>query len=245
MLGKTHQLIANLALACLPQKERHILYPRWGGIESGTTLSDEFRIMWEIEEVGKKEKQLVHRCYVDSDNPKDHGCATQSLDHAEGSLSFIQDFLNGDLDGAYNEIEFLEMLGMFLGILSHHVADLCTPVHVGHKIDFRKLGFATLSRFHNKFERDILKYQYKSGLSLPKPHKVVFSKNYFWSIAEHTYQNGFLKLENIYKNKDEEAIIALSSQIISQSVMHTSNCWHTILTKSGMTDRKWSMMPLI
>ena len=58
MLGKTHQLVANLSLACLSQKERHIMYPRWGGIESGATLSDEFRIMWEIEEVGSDKKQL-------------------------------------------------------------------------------------------------------------------------------------------------------------------------------------------
>lgn len=92
MLGKTHQLVANLSLACLSQKERHIMYPRWGGIESGATLSDEFRIMWEIEEVGSDKKQLVHRCYVDSKDPKNHGCITRSLNHAEACIGFIESY---------------------------------------------------------------------------------------------------------------------------------------------------------
>lgn len=66
MNGNTHTYVANLALALLPEKERHILYPRWGGIEAGATLSDHFRMMWEIEEPGSPGKQLIHRCYVDS-----------------------------------------------------------------------------------------------------------------------------------------------------------------------------------
>ena len=74
MDGKTHCLAANLALACLEQRARHILYPRWGGIEAGATLSDEFRIMWEIREAGSTERHLIHRCFVDSDDPRNHGC---------------------------------------------------------------------------------------------------------------------------------------------------------------------------
>ncbi len=244
MLGKSHQLVANLSMANLIQKERHILYPRWGSIESGATLSDEFRIMWEIIEVGSKEKQLVHRCYVDSDNPKDHGCITRSLNHAEGSISYIQDYLTGK-DETYTEDEFLENLGMFLGIISHHVADLCTPVHVGHKIDFKGLGFSTLSRFHNRLERDIFKYQNRINITLPKPIIVEFSQDYFWSIANDTYNNSFLKLEGIYSTKVESEIMDMASRVISRAVYHTSNCWHTILTKTGMTKRKWSMMPLL
>ena len=50
MNGDAHVLVANLALAFIDEAQRHILYPRWGGIESGATLSDHFRIMWEIEE---------------------------------------------------------------------------------------------------------------------------------------------------------------------------------------------------
>ena len=88
MLGKTHILVANISLACLNQKERHILYPRWGAIEAGATLSDELKIMWEPEAAGFP-RQLVHRCYVDSTDIKNHGCVTRAWDHAEGSISFM------------------------------------------------------------------------------------------------------------------------------------------------------------
>lgn len=245
MLGTSHNLIANVSLACLDQKERHILYPRWGGIESGATLSDEFRIMWEIPEVGSTKKQLVHRCYIDSDNPKDHGCITRSMDYTDGSISFIQDYLDDPTDDSYTEDEFLENLGMFLGVASHHIADLCTPIHVGHKINAKALGFKTLSRFHNRVERDILKYQNQCRIFLPKPKIVEFSEQYFWSIAKDTYEYGFLLLEKIYSEQDENAIIEMTSRVISNAVLHTSNCWHTILSKTEMTKRKWSMMPLL
>ena len=54
MRGDSHCFVANLALACLTEKERHILYPRWGGIEAGATLSDHFRIMWASIEPGSR-----------------------------------------------------------------------------------------------------------------------------------------------------------------------------------------------
>ena len=68
MNGKCHRLVANVALSRLVMEERHILMPRWGGIETGSTLSDDFRVMWEIIEPGRDEKQLIHRCYIDSDD---------------------------------------------------------------------------------------------------------------------------------------------------------------------------------
>ncbi len=116
-----------VAMACLDDEERRILYPRWAGIEAGATLSDDFRVMWEPVSAQVQDRELVHRCYVDSDDPKDHGCITRALDHSEGSISFARSYLAGELQGSYNEEEFLENLGMFMGVLSHHVADLCTP----------------------------------------------------------------------------------------------------------------------
>ena len=64
MNGDSHCLVANFSMACLSPDERHILYPRWGGIEAGATLSDQFRIMWEPIEPGSKDRQLVHRCFA-------------------------------------------------------------------------------------------------------------------------------------------------------------------------------------
>jgi hypothetical protein len=56
MTGDCHCLVANLALACLPGEERRALYPRWGGIEGGATLSDHLRIMWDLGAPGSAER---------------------------------------------------------------------------------------------------------------------------------------------------------------------------------------------
>lgn len=245
MNGATHQLIANLAIAALNPKLRHILYPRWGGIEAGSTLSDEFRIMWEPEEANSQNRQLVHRCYIDSDDPKDHGCVTRAWDHSVGSIGFIKDYMEGDMPGAYNEDEFLENLGMYLGVACHHIGDLCTPVHVGHKIDLKRIGAKSLKAFHSTVERDIDRFAKRASIRLCLPRKVSLSKSYFWGIAKETYDEIFTELERIYESNDEKGKIEMTSMVISKSLKHTADVWHTILTKSGMTDRKWSYQPLI
>ena len=245
MLGDSHCFVANLALACLTEDERHILYPRWGGIEAGATLSDHFRITWEPEKPHSKNKQLVHRCYIDSDNPIDHGCITRALDHAEGCIGFIKDYMKGELTDGYSEDEFLENLGMFLGITSHHIADICTPVHVGYKIDFRALGFNSLARFHKKVESDILRFQRNVKLDLQKPKLVNHSHEYFWNIASDIYEKYFTRMELLYRDKDQAGLYEMVSGVISSAVAHTSETWHTILVESKMNTRKWSMQPLL
>ena len=245
MNGKTHRLVANLALACLDMKERHILYPRWGGIESGSTLSDEFRIMWESEAVGSKNKQLVHRYYVDSKDPKNHGCVTRALDHAEGSVCFIKDYLSSEDPAAYTEVEFLENMGMFLGILSHHISDLCTPVHVGHKMDYSGAGAKSRADFHRSVERDVERYSNQASIILNKPRKISLVKSYFQNIASETYASQFVNLERIYSRNDVDGKIAMSSWVISNSVKHTVDVWHSILARSGMLKKSWSMQPLL
>ncbi|MBD3376624.1 hypothetical protein GF406_16430 [candidate division KSB1 bacterium] len=245
MNGPTHRLIANIALSSLDQKERHILYPRWGGIESGATLSDDFRIMWEPKVASTKNKQLVHRCYVDSENSKNHGCVTRALDHAEGSISFIKDYMEDGESMGYTEDEFLENLGMFLGIASHHISDLCTPVHVGHKMDYLKAGAKSQSAFHKILERDLVRYSCQAQITLSKPQKISISKRYFFNIAKDTYSNQFVNLEEIYSKDDVEGKINMTSYVISHSIKHTANIWHTVLLESGMENRTWSMQPLL
>jgi hypothetical protein len=245
MNGSSHRLVANLALACLNGKQRGILFPRWGGIEAGANLSDEFRIMWEPVEAGSKAKQLVHRCYVDSDNPKDHGCMTRALDHAEGSIGFINDYLAGELEGAYTEDEFLENLGMFLGIACHHICDLCSPVHVGHKIDYKSLGYKSFARFHGRVERDLERLSKQVSLKLRKPKSVKFTNEYFWGIAQETHDKVFLRLEDAYTSKAKEILSELASSSVSLAVNHTVDTWHTIISATKMQDRDWSMQPLL
>ncbi len=245
MNGPTHTFVAMMAMACLNGKERHILYPRWGGIEAGVTLSDEFRIMWEPRDAENQDRELVHRCFVDSSAPKDHGGVTRSLDHSEGSISFIQSYLDGELEGSYNEDEFLENLGMFLGVLCHHVADLCTPVHVGHGIDHASLGVRSAKAFHSKVERDIGRLASRCSLNMFPPELAEPSREYFWAIATETYNSAFVRLESIYQTGDDDALLEVVSHSISMAVKHTRDLWHTILSRTDMTSRKWSLQPLL
>jgi len=245
MNGPTHRLVANIALACLNMKERHILNPRWGGIESGVTLSDEFRIMWEPEGVGSKNKQLVHRCFIDSSDSKNHGCVTRALDHTLGSVSFIKDYLNDAESIGYTEDEFLENLGMFLGIACHHISDLCTPVHVGHKMDYLKAGSKSRAAFHKKVELDIVRYSNQAPILLCKPKKISLSKKFFFNIAKDTYSKIFLNLEEVYAKNSLRGKLEMTSWVISNSLRHTANAWHTILLETGMISRTWSMQPLL
>lgn len=245
MNGKTHCFVATLAMACLDWPERRILYPRWFGIDAGATLSDEFRIMWEYDDVKGGKRSLVHRCFIDSEDAKDHGCVVRAWDHAEGSVSFIQDYLAGDLSDSYTEDSFLENLGMFLGIISHHISDLCTPVHVGHVIDYERLAFRSWKRFHARVERDIEKHSRRAQLTMSPARKVKLSKKYFWRIAQRTYETAFVQLQSVYDEKDEARLLELVSSCISRAVMHTRDVWHTVLARTRMTQREWSLQPLL
>ena len=244
MNGTLHRLVANLSLACLPDAERGILFPRWRGLEAGATLSDDFRIMWEPRSLEDRRRQLVHRCYVDSEDEKDHGCVTRALDHAQGSVSFIKDYLVGDVDG-YTELEFLENLAMFLGIACHHIADLCTPVHVGQDMDYARAGSKSAGRFHQRVERDMDRFASRASVSLPSPKVIDLNEEYFWGIARMTYDTTFVRLEDIYAGDDENAKVDLVSVVMSAAVKHTVATWHTVLSTEGMIDREWSVETLV
>lgn len=245
MNGHCHTLVANFALACLPFEERQVLRPRWNGLEAGATLSDEFRVMWDIAEAGKSRRHLIHRCYVDSDNPKDHGCATHAMDYATGSQGFVESYMAGEMDDAYpSEESFLENLAMFLGVASHHIADLCTPVHVGHKMDHRRAGAKSAAAFHHKFERQMGVLVNSASIELKKLAIVELDHEYFWGIAQATYEGMFLPLEDIYASDDKDAKLEITSRSLSAAVQNTADVWHTVLSSSGVAERKWSDAPL-
>lgn len=244
--GYSHELVALIALASLDTNERNILSARWAGLESGATLSDHFRVMWEIAEAGDSRRHLVHRCFVDSDDPKDHGCVTQALNYATGSIGFIEQYMAGQLDDAYpSEESFLENLGMFLGVASHHVADLCTPVHVGHKMDYRRVSVASAARFHRRVERDMGRLVRSATIALQRPQRISLSSEYFWQIAQTTYERHFLRLEDLYAEKDRKGLQELTSEVITTAVHHTASIWHTVLAETGMCKQKWSRDPLV
>lgn len=244
MKGTTHQLIVGISLACLDESSRQVLFPRWRGILDGATLTDEFRAYWDP--MGDSDrKHLIHRCFVDSDDPKNHGAIEHLLNYSTGSVGFVGLFLDGDLGDAYSEVSFLENFGMYLGIVSHHICDICTPVHVGHRLNFRKLGYPTLARFHGKVERDIARFARPGQVTIPQPQKVQLTGEYFWSIAKSTYDEQFTTLEDLYLDDDREGIAAMSRRSISRALKHTVDVWATIMSESGITAHNWTIEPLI
>ena len=237
-------MIAAIALACLDEECHQILYPRWRGILDGATLTDDTRAYWDP--MGDtKRKHLVHRCFVDSDDPKDHGAIEHLFNYSTGTVEFVPLFLNGSLKDAYDEVSFLENFGMYIGIVSHHICDLCTPVHVGHKLNYERLGFPSLSRFHSQVERDIAQYVRTGQVTIPEPSKVSLTEEYFWMIAKTTYAEHFTVLEDIYRDKDQEAVIAMSRRVSSRALKHTVDVWSTIISESGIKEHKWTTEPLI
>lgn len=244
MKGVTHRLVAGIAFACLDQRSQEILYPRWRAIQAGATLTDEVRAYWDP--MGDTDKKhLVHRCYVDSVNPKDHGAIEHLFNYSTGTTGFVDAYLGGDLDGAYDEITFLENFGMYLGIVSHHICDICTPVHVGHKLDYRELGYKSLSRFHQKVERDIARIVRPGPLMIPDPELVSLTKEHFWSIAETTYSKHFTILEDAYLDGDETAIVDMTQSIVARGLKHTVDVWSTIMVKSDIWEHEWTVEPLV
>ena len=152
---------------------------------------------------------------------------------------FLDD--RGVLDRAGEVVdEFLNDLGMFMGIASHHIADLCTPVHVGHKLDFKKVGAKSARRFHGKVERDIGRLAKRVSLQLHPPKIVEFSRDFFWGIAKEAYDSTFLKLEAIYSDNDEDGLLEMTSIAVTSAVGHTRDVWHTVFTETDMTSTKWS-----
>ena len=130
-------------------------------------------------------------------------------------------------------------------IACHHICDLCTPAHVGHKIDYKKAGYKSWSRFHNQIERDIGRFSRRIWLKMTRPKIVEISSEYFWNIAQETYDNTFVRLESLYPVKDQQQLIDMASVVISAGVKHTCDVWHTILHKTKMTTKKWSFQPLL
>jgi len=50
---------------------------------------------------------------------------------------------------------------------------------------------------------------------------------------------------DIYPHAEDELLMEMASDVLSQAVGHTKDVWHTVLLSTGMTDRKWSKQPLL
>lgn len=199
MKGFAHVRVAELAAEVMADDLRPAIGLLWEGIETGVTLTDEFRWFWDPDEQESViNRVLMHRCYVDSDSPNDQGCPVQIVRYAMGTPEFFELYAQGELDD-YGEEGFLLTAGAYLGVMTHHIADLHTPVHVGSQLPIASVGYSTNAGFHSRVEAD-LDYTARTVESIKPydPQPINLTADTFLSIADWVYNEFYLKLPDIY-----------------------------------------------
>ncbi|MEN6641398.1 MAG: hypothetical protein ABFE08_03020 [Armatimonadia bacterium] len=227
-----HVRVAALTAEAMPPKYAAFIGQLLDGIDTGATLPDEIGIMWDTDEqVGVINRVLMHRCYMDSDKPRDRGCAIQIARYATGIPGFFELWANGELEGAYDEEEFLLNAGSYFGVVAHHIADLHTPVHVGRKVDLSKTTFRRSSDFHNRVDADMDRAAETVQTIRPyKPRPVELTSAHFEQVAQHTYDDFFLKLPALYAGQPiPSARAAFLAPCVVNAAKVTVDTWVAIL----------------
>lgn len=174
MLGDTHQRVAAIALDWQPRWLQEILRPQWGWMQGGATLTDVARAYREPDDsLADGRTSLVHSYYIDSPDPTHRGAVSQIVRYAKGTGSFIQE--EGKLaKGRAERDRFHGQVALYFGILSHHIADLNTPVHVGRTLNAQLERKTHTGNFHTYYERELETYSREIELlphNKPREHK--------------------------------------------------------------------------
>ena len=232
-----HLHVATLAARAMPPEYTALVGQLWDGIDTGATLPDEMGLLWEPDEQeGVINRVLMHRCYMDSDNLRDRGCAIQIARYATGMRGFFDLWASGGLANDspaddYDEEEFLVNAGSYFGVVAHHIADLHTPTHVGRHLDLSKTEYCKSSGFHSRVDADMDRAAKAVETILPyKPWPTALTPAYFERIAQQTYDDFFLKLPEVYsKRGDPSARAAFLMQCVVNAAKVTVDTWVAIL----------------
>ncbi len=237
MKAQSHQKVVALAVESAPSRLRPLLDHMRDGIDLGASLTDEFRMYWDMDNSGKKTRVRMHRCYMDSSDPKDRGCAVQITRYVDGIPGFFDQWESGELEGAYDEEEFLVNAGAFLGVLSHHIADLHTPVHVGSSLPLSSVGYRKRAGLHSRVEAD-LDYAAATidGISPYTPRPQEFNIDMLETTAQRIFDDYYLRLSDIYGPLASPPIrAAFFAGCIVDAAKLTADSWMTVF---GRVDKK-------
>lgn len=231
-----HTRIVELAAEVLPKSAQKAVGALWEGIETGATLPDELHFVWDTDEQqGVVNRVLMHRCYVDSDEPRDRGCPIQIVRYATGIPDFVHLYARGKLEGVYDEEEFLLNTGSYFGVVAHHIADLHTPVHVGRNLDLTATGYSKASGFHSRVEADLDRAARRLTTIRPyAPEPVQLTTAAFEDMAERTYSLFFSKLPRVYATKSNvEARLDWLETCITEAAKRTADVWTVLFAIIG------------
>ena len=199
MRAAAHLRVVSLALEVMPKPFAALFGRLREGLDCGATLPDEFRSYWDLDDGPGRNRVLMHRCYVDSKRRRDRGCPVQVVRHVEGIPGFFEDWANGRLDGCYDYGSFAVNAGAFLGVLSHHICDLWTPVHVGCSMPPSAFGYKTRAGLHSRVEADLDRAARRVDTILPyAPSRMGFTIGALEAVARGVFDRYYLRLSAIY-----------------------------------------------
>lgn len=237
MLGNTHERVAAKALDYEPGWLQDILRPQWDWLQGGSTLTDLARTYWEPDNsLGEGQSSLAHSYFIDSADPRRRGAISQIIRYIKGTISFIEE-VSEEPQGWELRDQFHGQVALHFGILSHHIADLNTPVHVGHTLNTELEDITSKSDFHNYYERELEKYSRQANVvSHREPTIVSIEDATFEAVALRTYDI-YCQLPKLYANQEENEseIRALAQSCFVRAVEMTADMWYTIAVLADLT----------
>lgn len=235
MMGDTHERVAARALDRVPTWLQQVLRPQWDWLQGGATLTDFARTFWEpSDSVGEGKRALVHRYYLDSPRPEDKGTVSQIINYAFGTMSYIEEDGQNTLSEAERRL-FHGQVALQFGIISHHIADLCTPVHLGDALKPQLEQLTSQRNFHSYYERALERYSRQARLDTHrKAEEIPLEPHTFESIARRIYQEVYLRLPSLYADQSQHLgeIQALARCCFATAVETTSDVWYTVATQT-------------
>ena len=218
MLGESHEIVSKEAIKKIIPELKTLIENRAGIFESGLYVPDKF-MMWDRDpsepvEKGPMPKRLVHRYFVDDLEADRRGeLVAQIFMYTDGILAFILD--ETQLEDGKDYVA--EHIVLFFGFLCHFLMDLCTPVHIGHNLHqmlLKKGG----KRYHQKFERSLLRYQRKLSnwdeIDLPPCN---LSEDWLIEVAEATYKD-YEKLPKMFDSDIEKNSKAICKSVSARAL---------------------------
>jgi hypothetical protein len=221
----------------MPEEQRPFISVIWEGIQAGAERPDDFLL---DAEPGDQQDaaQRMHRCYVDSSDPKDRACPIEIARYATSTVSLLESLARGELDETCGETELRLKCGSLLGVISHLVADLWTPVHLGRSLQPADLPYRHRKDFHSVVEADLDKAAADMGGPLEhRPRRVPLDSAHFGRLGSQLYRRLYLRLPVVYgKNRWAEDTLRFAEACITGAACTTVDIWHTIAASSPVDE---------
>lgn len=226
MFGSTHEHLVSNAIELTSSPMKEFLKLEEDTAIACCTFFDYFHSFYGIpmdNEIDPNQKKIpFHRYYYDEDSDKKGGLVGYLFQYIDGTINYIQD---GDINDG------IDWAG-HLGMISHFIGDICTPVHVGSKLNKELIGIS--KNIHSKIERDMEKYSKSLSIQeLPNPKTIDVSYDNIFSFGRNIYSKYYLNLKSIYSNNVVEA---MCYEIYQLAVYTNTRIWNTMLLSTGVSE---------